>query len=399
MAGKRKKTGIVAFVPDLWDTIWQSRHHVLSGLAVHFKVLWVSPPTYWHSWLSGKIRASLVGRGLCKPSDNFWAYAPMGPADYKPHHKKQGFISSCFRRYNALWERRFVSSVRRTLQEMGLTRVILYLWRPEYNRYIGQFGEVLFCYHIDDDYGFDPRQDTPIGEDELSLLQRADLVFIHSRSLLRKKGHVNRNTYYLPNGVDFARYRQAMESDVHEPEDLARIPPPRIGYVGYIKRHINLALLLAIARARRDWSLVLIGPVRTEHSEISENVSQLRLEPNVYFLGDKSRFELPSYVKSLDVCLMCYLQTQYTKYIYPLKLHEYLACGKPVVATPLENLKEFSDVLRFAATPDQWVYAIQASLDDHSEELRLKRIATARENSWDVRVRSIVSLLQERLES
>jgi len=277
---------------------------------------------------------------------------------------------------------------------MGMQRTILYVWRPEFAEQVDLIPHDLLCYHIDDEYSFSPDKDVPIGSDEMKLLRQADLVFIHSRTLMEKKGHVNPNTHYVPNGVDFDLYRAATESTDPEPDDLRPIPHPRIGYVGYVKRHIDLPMLLELARTRRDWSLVLVGPVRDEHADIGADVAALRSEPNVHFLGARPARDLPFYTRGFDVCLMPYRQTNYTRYIYPLKLHEYLACGKPVVATPLENLREFADVLRFAECSDEWVSAIETALGDFDAGLARSRQAVARQSSWEHRVHVISQVLK-----
>jgi glycosyltransferase involved in cell wall biosynthesis len=389
-------TGIVAFVPDLWTDIWQPRHHVLNGLARHGKVLWVSPPTYVEGWRRGGV--STAGRGLEKVSDRFWAYAPKLPADYKRRYVRQGLIPSLFRRYNAWWERHQMRYIRQLTREMGMDRVVLYVWRQEFGRYVERIPHDLLCYHIDDEYTFSPTEDAAIGEDEMKLLSRANVVFIHSRTLMTKKGHINANTHYVPNGVDFAMYRRVMEEKAPEPVDLAAVPRPRIGYVGYIKRHIDLRVLLQVARDRPEWHLVLVGPVRSEHAEIAEDVAALRERPNVHFLGGKPQTVVPHYIKYFDVCLMPYRKTNYTRYIYPMKLHEYLACGKPVVATPLENIAEFDTVLRFADAPGAWVEEIEAALAESEASLGAERTAVASRNSWEARVDCIASLMKASLE-
>jgi len=61
-----------------------------------------------------------------------------------------------------------------------------------------------------------------------------------------------------------------------------------------------------------------------------EAVASLARQPNVHFLGGKRIGELPGYTQHLDVCAMYYALNDYTKFIYPLKLHEYLATGRPV---------------------------------------------------------------------
>jgi glycosyltransferase involved in cell wall biosynthesis len=326
------------------------------------------------------------------------------PAAYKRNHTGavasgwRDVMNKCFRQYYRLWQQIHVGRIKYLLQRMGIENVILYLWRPDYCWSIGRFSESLTCYHVDDEYSFDPTRDVPIDDNEMILLTQSELVFIHSRTLMAKKGSINPNTYYVPNGVDFDHFRSVAEDQKEEPNDLKRISRPRLGYVGYLKRHLDLPLLLAMARQRREWSIVLVGPVREEHHEIMDDIAQLRAEPNVHFLGYKPYSELPVYIRGFDVCLMNYRKTPYTKYIYPIKLHEYLACGKPVVATPLANLEEFANVLYFAEGEGQWLQAIGRALNEADCDLRAKRLEVARENSWESRVKTIVSVFNNTLE-
>ncbi len=388
---------IAAFVPDLWDDSWQSRHHVLEGLSKYFKVLWLSPPLYWESCLRGGLRKNVSQRGIKRISDDFWAYAPVLPADYKAKYVRRGLVPWCFHRYHDLWKKRYISKVGRLLRRMGAGRVILYIWRPEYAEYVGRFGEAVACYHIDDEYTFDPSGQMPMSEEEENLLRRSDLVFIHSRSMLEKKGRINPNTHYIPNGVNFDAFRRVMETETSEPNILRNVTSPRIVYIGYVKRHLDFPLILDMARARRDRSIVIVGPVRQEHSDIADDIERLRKEANVHFLGGVPHDQIPAILKWCDVCILPYRRTEYTKHIYPLKLHEYLACGKPVIATSLDNLREFSDVLRFADGSDEWTAAIEHALENSDETLVDRMISVARENAWPSRVQAIASLFEESL--
>ena len=94
---------------------------------------------------------------------------------------------------------------------------------------------------------------------------------------------------------------------------------------------------------------------------------QLSSLPNVHFLGEKPVNELPAYTQHLDVCTMCYVINDYTKFIYPLKLHEYLAAGRPVVATPMRSLQQFAAVIELATTEDEWSHALEQSLSAEGE--------------------------------
>jgi glycosyltransferase involved in cell wall biosynthesis len=128
-----------------------------------------------------------------------------------------------------------------------------------------------------------------------------------------------------------------------------------------------------------------------------EDVELLRKRPNVYMLGSKARELLPNYIKGLDVCMMCYRTDGWARYIYPLKLHEYLASGKPVIGPPLMSLREFREVVRIADTPEKWVEGIEAALNDHDVALAQKRIQVAYENRLEKRIETIEEALERKL--
>ena len=78
--------------------------------------------------------------------------------------------------------------------------------------------------------------------------------------------------------------------------------------------------------------------------------------------GPKPVSALPAYAQHLDVCLLCYAMDDYTKYIYPMKLHEYLAAGRPVVSVPIPALGEVDGLVTVAHGADAWEAAIACEL-------------------------------------
>src|SRR6202040_3412210 len=110
-----------------------------------------------------------------------------------------------------------------------------------------------------------------------------------------------------------------------------------------------------------EWSFVLVGP-SSPHPEIDAALSELKVRPNVHFLGGKPSTEMMVYPQHFDVCIMPYGNNDYTKYIYPLKLHEYLAGGKPLVGTPIATLAPLRDVVLLPKTAEEWSSAIQKAL-------------------------------------
>ena len=375
--------GVLALVPDTWGGPWQPRHHVLTRLASMFHVVWVNPAPYWRSLLPGT------------PSDD-WAFdfdgtKPRGFRTYTP----AVWLPEVFRPPSvARWMRRErLRRARKMLQRQGCRKTILYLWRPEHARALDLVEHDLCCYHIDDEYTFSPIEQ-PISASEAVLIRRVDQVFIHSQGLLDKKGHLNPHTRLIPNGVDYAAYT----APISEPADLARIRGPRIGYVGLIKPQLDLGVVRELASRHSEWSFVLVGPA-PDKEPLASRVHELGALPNVHLLGPKAVGALPAYVQHLDVCLLCYAMDDYTKYIYPMKLHEYLATGRPVVGAPIRSLLGFEDVVTLARTPAEWSAAIAAALEP--EALTPARVAArravAQEHDWDRIVREIGCTMAERL--
>jgi glycosyltransferase involved in cell wall biosynthesis len=212
--------------------------------------------------------------------------------------------------------------------------------------------------------------------------------------LLEKKGKLNPQTLFVPNGVDYHAYATPQS----EPADLKPIPHPRIGYVGRIKRQLDLSLLSALAQRHREWSFVLVGPLNGlgEQAVLVQELSRL---PNVYFLGSKPVRMLPAYTQHLDVCMLCYAVNDYTKFIYPLKLHEYLASGRPVVGAPIRSLLEFAQIIRLARTTDEWSQALNDSLAPAACSVTQveARQSTAHQYDWNRLAELIAHALCERL--
>jgi glycosyltransferase involved in cell wall biosynthesis len=375
--------GVVAMVPDTWGGVWMPRHHVMTLLARYFHVVWMDPPREWREWW--------LGRGAPMPSLNPHVPAIPGFSIYRPSRwlpllYRPRALADLTRRL------RLRHGVQR-LRGAGARRILLYVWRPEFGFALDLLPGVPVCYHIDDEYTFEDH-DQPITPEEERLLRDAARVIIHSPALFEKKGHVNPSTLVVPNGVDY----RAFATPAPEPDDLRRVPRPRAGYVGVVKRQLDFGLLLSVAERLSDWSFVLVGP-RTPFGEQAPLVDRLEHLPNVHFLGGKPVEALPAYAQHCDVAIMPYEITDYTNFIYPLKLHEYLASGRPVVGTPIRTLQEFRSVVALARTPEEWVRALTAGLGaaQTSPEAVEARRALARRHDWGrlvgVVARSLCELL------
>ena len=108
------------------------------------------------------------------------------------------------------------------------------------------------------------------------------------------------------------------------PDDMQGIPHPIFGFVGALQSCIEYGYLEAAAKARPDWSFVLIGKEKP-----GVDLSALHAMPNVHFLGLKPNEQLPQYLAHFDACLNLFAKSDLSKDVSPLKFYEYLATGRP----------------------------------------------------------------------
>jgi glycosyltransferase involved in cell wall biosynthesis len=142
----------------------------------------------------------------------------------------------------------------------------------------------------------------------------------------------------------------------------------------------------------------MVGPIGNVVGK-ERALAELSSLPNVRFLGVKPVEDLPAYVQHVDVCLMCYEVNGYTKYVYPLKMHEYLASGRPIVTSPIDAALEHADVVTVARSDEEWLQGIELGLESSSLEQRAveQRRARAREYDWDVLAGKVADLMSDRL--
>ncbi len=357
------------------------RHHVMVRLSKFFHVMWMNPALGWRELLQNRHRRSGNHQPPVAPGFGLYNPEPWLPIFYRPLWLGQRMAESRLKR------------ARGGLLARGCEKIILYLWHP-------QFESALRCvpfdqsvYHIEDEYSFSPVE-LPMDPAEARLIRGVNRVFVLSPGLLEKKGRINPNTSYVPGGVDFALYARPAE----EPADLAPIPRPRVGYSGYLKRQMDWKLLLELVRRHTALSFVFVGP-QSPHPEIRAAIEEMRRMPNVYFLGPKSTHELAVYPQHFDVCIMPYVENDYTRYIYPLKLHEYLASGRPVVGTPLRSLQEFAQVVALPKNLPEWSAALALALAPaaNSQPYRASRQRVARCYDWDLVVLQIARTVAQDL--
>jgi glycosyltransferase involved in cell wall biosynthesis len=223
------------------------------------------------------------------------------------------------------------------------------------------------------------------------LCRRSDLVFVGSEPLLSKKSPHNPRTFVVNHAADVQHFEKACDPGLKVPEDLARIPHPRIGFIGMIDNvRFDADLVRRIADAS-SYNVVTIGGFMADAERL------LSARPNIHRLGMKTIAELPAYLKGLDVCLMPYKINEATRNIFPLKLFEYMAAGKPIVTTPIPAVRDYRDLLYVSEDTDSFFGLVQRAIAENDPLLVARRMDCARKHTWEAHVEQKSALIQRHL--
>ncbi len=378
---------IVSFSHNRWYGKWSEKQAILTKFAEHGnRCLLVEHPFPVRAVLAGRVPESNFG--LNRVNDKVYYYVP---SRFHPSFSKNHPV------LNRLTRDMRIRAVHRALRQLGWARrPILYIWHPDFLEMVGRFNESCLLYHKFDRYPIVGEPSPDLLRRERELIDRADVCMTVSHEIIAMDPMFS-GFEFMPNAAEFEAFQAAFEArGRNEPADLASIPHPRVGYVGAINRKIDFDLMQTMAERMPDASFVLVGPEVNYTPEDAARVAKLKQRDNVHFLGLKGFDELPRYVANLDAGIIINTKerAEWVKYCYPLKLHEYLAAGLPVVSTDIPAVREFSDVVRIATGADQWIAAIRACLAESGPEVLTRRIEIARQNSWASRVERISELVE-----
>ncbi|MBD2214050.1 UDP-galactopyranose mutase [Nostoc linckia FACHB-104] len=215
---------------------------------------------------------------------------------------------------------------------------------------------------------------------EAELFRLADLVFTGGQSLYESKVNQHPNVYAFPSSVDVPHFAQARH--LPEPADQAHIPHPRLGFFGVIDERMDIELLAGIADSRPDWHLVIIGPV------VKIDPATLPQRENIHYLGSRDYKQLPAYLAGWDLAMLPFALNESTRFISPTKTPEYLAAGRPVVSTSIQDVVRpygESNLVRIADTVPEFVAAADKAMrEDTRTSAWLTEVDTFLEKiSWD----------------
>ena len=368
-----------------WDAeLWTNQQHLMSRLARRNRVLFLESLGLRQPRLASRDLRRMARRveraaAGARAVDGLHVLSPL----VIPIHGR--------RRLRTLNAGLLRAQVGRAAHSLGFERPLLWSYVPQADWLVETLEPSAIVYHCVDDIAAQKGvAAAPFREAEAHFAARADLVLASAPALAERMRTLNDCVFYAPNVADTDRFATALEVGPTDPA-IAALPGPRIVFTGaVVATKLDLELLEGVARARPDWSIALVGPVGA--GDPRTNISALERLPNVHLLGARPYVGLPEVLRGADVALVPYAINDLTRSVFPMKVYEYLAAGRPVVTTPLPALAEITGVVVAADAPAT-VAAVERALAEDGPAARRARSAAVRENSWDARLEEIGSYL------
>jgi glycosyltransferase involved in cell wall biosynthesis len=378
----------------VWDEHWGTPQQLMSRFAERNRVLYVEQPISLFSFFTGIRSRGAVGRQIARwrrgprqVAPGVWAAAPPPVLPMRANKVVNAI--------NAFFVRRWL---RRQVKKLGMSDVIFWNVQPSMPNIARAVKPALTLFHCVDDFSALPHwwhQPGSLLAREAECCREADVVVCTARKLVETRRKHNPNIHFVPNAANVELFLRATDPVTPVPPDIAELPHPIVGIFGVIDFRTDVDAIAHIARQRPDWSIALVGLVKGD-----VDLGALRALPNVHIFGKKPTDDLPGYLKAMDCCLIAYAMIDYNQHVFPLKLYDYMAAGKPIVASDMEELRPLEgERLAIARTEQEWVPAIEAALANDSPDRIAARQRTARGESWDHRVEEISALIAPLLEA
>ncbi len=327
---------LVVFSHLRWGFVHQRPQHLLTRLAGRWRIVFVEEPV--HTEGEPCIEAQSHGPHLTV---------------LVPHTRvaQPGFHDDQLAELQVL--------VARWLHTAGVERPVVWLYTPMALPLVPSLQPICVVYDCMDELSAFMGAPRQLRQRETALMKRAAVVFTGGPSLFDAKRHLHPSVHCIPSSVDAAHYSPQRLVAGSDPDRAVQslqghLLGPRLGYFGVIDERLDRALVQRLADAHPEWQVVMVGPV------VKIDPASLPQRSNLHWLGMQAYERLPYFCAGWDVCLMPFAQNEATRFISPTKTLEYMASGKPVVSTPIQDvITLYGSAVQVAHTPNAFVQACE----------------------------------------
>ena len=380
-----KGRDIIVVGQQPWDvSIGSNCKNIAIEWSKYNRVLYVNSPLDRISKLRDKSDPKIAKRisvvqgfesGLIKIQNNLWNLYPDEIIE-SINWIKWPFLFEFLNKRN---NRIFSASILKAIKELGFKDFVLFNDNDMFRSfYLKELLQPAISIYYSRDYMLAVNYWAFHGQKhEPELINKSDICVANSSYLADYCRKYNSNSYDVGQGCELDLFVQA--DGLAKPLDVESLKGPIIGYVGALQSiRLDIDILEQIAKSKPDWSLVLVGP-----EDDAFKASALHQMNNVHFLGSKDPVVLPAYMNAFDVCINPQIVNQVTIGNYPRKIDEYLAVGKPVVATKTDAMSIFKPYCYLAETKDDYLWMIEDAFRNNNPDLKTDRRNFASAHTWE----------------
>ncbi len=219
---------------------------------------------------------------------------------------------------------------------------------------------------------------------EKKIMAAADITVYTSASLQHSKGSTAKKSVVITNGVDLGIFEKEMNY-ILVPKENHGID---VGYVGSVDERLDYQLLELMVRSYPHWNFHFYGRI------VTKQIERISDYPNVHVYGSVPVESLPEKIRNINVAIIPFIKSDFTKNIYPMKANEYLALGVPVVMTDFAALSGLEGYVTVADGAG-FVKQLQTEIDNDTPDLKISRMQKAVTNSWKNKASEFIEVLKK----
>ncbi|AEG94391.1 glycosyltransferase [Ramlibacter tataouinensis] len=357
---------LVVFSHLRWNFVYQRPQHLLSRLAARWRVVFIEEPM---------LHAQEPHLERIKPCPGVQVWRPHVKGDTPGFHDDHLPVLQ--------------QMVMQAMAEENVKDYWVWFYTPMAYPLASEMTPRGVVYDCMDELAAFKNAPRQLLQRENALFKAADLVFTGGPSLYQSKRTRHPSVHCFPSSVDAKHFAR----NVPDHPLQAQLPHPRVGYCGVIDERVDLGMVAALADARPEWQVVMVGPV------VKIDPASIPQRPNIHWLGQQSYDDLPAFISGWDVCMLPFALNEATRFISPTKTLEYMACGRPSVSTAIKDVVEpYGHVVPIVSTPEEFVAACDEILA-RTPELQLRHAKALAEvvarTSWDATANGMAELIAQ----
>lgn len=218
---------------------------------------------------------------------------------------------------------------------------------------------------------------------ENQMMDCSDIVLCTSQYIYNMRKQHHDNVHLVRNGCN----ESFIDADWTMPSDMKYLKAPIFTFAGACAQWVSTFLLKKISLS---YATVFLG------SQFGKEIPE-----NLINLGVKDHSDLVNYYHASDICLLPFNpKLEITHAACPIKLYEYLSCGKPVLATAWDEteLEELKDAVFVAQSNGDYIelaHELAKLTFEERQAISIKAKAIARNNTWEKKFEEIEFLINK----